>query len=47
MTKESRFHRRILSNVIIQAVSDFPEIADDYTRQVHLIPYEPHMCFYR
>ena len=37
MAKESRFHRRILSDGIIQAVNYFPEIVADYTRQVRLI----------
>lgn len=37
MAKESRLYRRILSEGIIQAVNKFPEIADDYTRQVRLM----------
>lgn len=46
MAKESRFHRRILSNGIIQAVSGFPEIADDYTRQVRLMMSEDRKSAY-
>lgn len=46
MAKESRFYRRILSDGIIQSVDYFPEIADDYTRQVRLIMSEDNKSAY-
>ena len=46
MARESRFHRRILSDGIIQAVNYFPEIADDYTRQVRFILSEENKSAY-
>lgn len=46
MAKESRFHRRILSDGIIQAVNYFPEIADDYTRLVRLMMSEGNKSAY-
>lgn len=46
MAKESRFYRRILSGGIIQSVNYFPEIADDYTRQVRLIMSEDNKSAY-
>lgn len=46
MAKESRFHRRILSDGIIQAVNYFPEIADNYTRKVRLIMSEDNKSAY-
>lgn len=46
MAKESRFHRRILSDGIIQAVNYFPEIANDYTRQVRFILSEDNKSAY-
>ena len=46
MAKESRFHRRILSDGIIQAVNYFPEIADEYTRHVRFIMSEDNKSAY-
>lgn len=46
MAKELRFYRRILSGGIIQSVNYFPEIADDYTRQVRLIMSEDNKSAY-
>ncbi len=46
MAKESRFHRRILSNKLIQAVNYFPEIVDDYTRYVRFIMSENNKSAY-